>query len=312
MDTKRQPDFIQEAAVMCKTCSAGTSKYLSISDKDPESGRVWVSLKWGPLMTSGGKFVENDVKLYRIFVVDSKGRIIGNSIGDAQKAPTESTCCISDLYSASVAGELPTGFDRFMVVPVVVIGGNEVHLPMGLLTDIIVDNDAGVAVKVQGSFKLTVANAAAFKTDPAVKESLRKAIADTIDGVDSDLVRILNVTTVTTRRLRDTAERRLATEVKIDYEIILPEAYSGPPVTAASIPKAALQKNINTRIAENPAISAAMKTQFVATVTSVAAPVEDSIGTPRATGGARRNHPLGFFATLIGMASALGMLGFVH
>merc|ERR1719453_2762549 len=80
--------------------------------------------------------------------------------------------------------------------------------------------------------------------------ALREAIADTIEGVEKEYVRITNITSVS-RRLTEAADRRLAGHgagfVKVEYEIFLPDTFSGV-LSKGSIPPVKLMASINTRI----------------------------------------------------------------
>jgi len=293
-NSSRMPDYVSTAGLQCKPCSS----VPVVTDMNPVAGDFWVSLTWGPLVSVSGKFVETDIKGYSIYVVDSKGRRL-EKITDVQKVDSSTSCCTADLYSATIAGKLPTGYDRFMVVPNI---DASTFLPMGYLSDIIIDNDAGLAEFVEGSFKVDVSNAVEFRTNPAVREALREAVADTIPGITREFVRIVNVTAVS-RRLRDAAPRKLtAGTVQVDYMILLPSDYAGPAISPTSIDPTALKEAINTRIS-------ARNIQGV-TVTEVKEITAETttLGTPVATSGACHSGLPKLFGLLLCTAASFGML----
>jgi len=299
-DSTRHADYVMLRGIQCRPCMAEST----VIDMDPVSNQVWIGLTWGPLMNDEGTLIDHHVTSYSVHIVDKTGRRLMTVASNVRKAPSNSSCCKPDLYSTSYAGMLPENYDKFMIVPNV--GANE-FLPMGFLTDAIVDNQQGLADVVNGSFTVDVSDPEAFKTNPAVAEALREAIADTITGVSREHVRILGITVTTTssgsRRLRDTAGRRLAGSAKVDYQIILPSNYGGSPITATSINAETLKTNINTRITErNIAGVQVTGVKDFAVTTS-------SIGTPVSTGSAHRNARLGELAALLSMAAVLAMLG---
>jgi len=284
----RQPDFVTAAAVKCKACSARAT----VTDLDPQAGKFWVGLQWGPLMSEKGAFVETDITSYTVHIVDSKGRIL-STVGEAPKVKSTSSCCIANMYSYTAAGTLPAGYNKFMIVPNV----GAKHLPMGILSDAILDVTAGLSTKITGSFTMKVSNPTLFKTDKKVNAALREAIADTITGVDKDNVRITGVTDG--RRLEEENRRLAAGSVKVSYTIVVPETYTGPAIKTASIVPATLMKAINTRVAAKGVIGATVtEAPVVATVTV------KSVGIPRTTGGAYRGAQMGAF---VGVAALLAM-----
>jgi len=287
---KMMPDFVTAQAVKCRACGARTV----VRDLDPQTGEFWVALEWGPLMSDSGAFVETDVTSYTIHITDSNGRIL-STVGTADKVVSTTSCCTEDLYSYSAAGTLPKGYNKFMIVPNV---GPDAWLPMGILTEPIIDSTQGMATKVMGSFTIKVSNAGLFKTDPKINAALREAVADTISGVEKDNVRITNITSV--RRLReDEGARRLAAHssagtVKVNYEIVLPDTYTGAAIKKSSISPTTLMKAINTRVAAK-GISGATVTEapIIAELSST------TVGQPKSTGGALRSAPLGLAAALV-------------
>jgi len=290
-DPKRQPDFVSAASVKCKPCSASTT----ITDLHTEEGKFWVGLHWGPLVSDKGAFVETDVTGYSVHIVDSKGRIL-MTVGSTDKVASANNCCTKDAYSLTVAGTLPTGYSKFMIVPEAAPGK---WLPMGILTDVIVDVAAGLATKITGSFTVKVSDAKAFKTNKIVNAALREAVADTLKGVENGNVRITNITTAT-RRLEELS-RRLAAHlaapgsVKVEFEIVLPATYTGAAIKASSLAPAALMAAINTRLAAKGVGVTVAEAPVIATLKTT------SLGTPEATGGAYRSATVGLLAAFAGL-----------
>jgi len=290
--TKMMPDFVTADAVKCRACGARTV----IRDLDPQTGAFWVALEWGPLMSDSGAFVETDVTSYTVHIVDSNGRIL-STVGTANKVASNTSCCTEDLYSYSAAGTLPQGYSKFMIVPNV---GPDAWLPMGILTEPIIDSTQGMATKVMGSFTMKVSNAGLFKTDPKINAALREAVADTIAGVEKDNVRITNITSA--RRLReDEGARRLsAGTVKVNYEIVLPDTYTGAVIKKSSISPTTLMTAINTRVAAKGIAGVTVTEAPV-----VAEPSSSTVGQPKSTGGALRSAPLGLAAGLVVVVTML-------
>jgi len=103
---------------------------------------------------------------------------------------------------------------------------------------------AAAAKKVSGDLKIKMpaANATNFKTDPKVKIALQDAIAGQIPGVEKQMVEILEIMEVPTRRL--SASDRLLSEagsttLKVMYEITLPKDMIVSKVTTAMTGEAA-------------------------------------------------------------------------
>jgi len=200
---------------------------------------------------------------------------------------------------------LPAGYDKFLIVPNV---GQDQWLPMGVLTDSIIDLSAGLATKVTGQFTLKVSSTALFTTDPKVNEALREAVADSIAGISKEHVRITNVTTISRRLREEQSARRLAAgSVKVTYEIVVPATYTGSSITAKSITATTLQTAINTRVAARGVVGATVtEAPVIGAVTS------SSVGTPIATGGSQRASPLGFAFAFVGIAATIGITSMFH
>jgi len=302
-DPKRRPDYVSENSVKCKSCSASTT----ITDLDPEQGKFWISLKWGPFMDDKGAFVEDDLIGYMVGIVDSKGRILGNPLGSVEKVKNQSSnnCCQKDMYSFTAAGTLPTGYSRIMIIPAYAVKvGNDTKmgtLPMGVLTDTIVDVTTGLATKVTGSFTLKVSHAKKFEGSQKVRAALREAVADTLTGIEPENVRITNVTIVS-RRLEELS-RRLAShasadagKVKVEFEIVLPPTYTGAAIKTTSIKPAVLMTAINARVTAKGITDATVTEAPV--IEKVAS---KSVGTPEATGLACRSATVGLLAAFVGL-----------
>jgi hypothetical protein len=292
-NAKMMPDFVTEQAVKCKPCAAK----VTVTDLDTVENKYWVGLEWGPLMSNTGAFVETDVTSYSVHIVDSHGRILA-TVGTAPKVNSATNCCTKDLYSYSAVGTLPAGYDRFMIVPNT---GANAWLPMGILTDAIIDKASGEATKYIGSFTIKVSNAELFRTDPRINMALREAVADTVEGVEKENVRITNITSA--RRLSEAPGRMLAAgSVKVDYEIVLPDTYTGGPIKKSSFKPATLMAAINTRVAAKGITGATVTEAPV--IGEVSA---ETMGRPMATGDAYRSAPLGFLAALVGLSATMGI-----
>jgi len=293
------------AEVKCKPCSGKTG--MNPKDLDTRPDSVWLALQWGPLMNDKAAFVEADISGYSIDAVDSKDRILTN-MAMVSKVTSSSTCCTNDLYSVIIQKNIKEskayGMSKLMITPYFKMGVGSTariaYLPMGMLTDVIVDVTAGLASTVKGSFTMKVSDVEEFKTNKAVNMALREAVADTIKGVEKDSIHIngissVDVPTDNTRRLMPQPG-----SVKVDYTIMLPASYAGEPIKAASISPTKLMSAINTRIAAKGIVGVSVTEAPVIAVTKAT-----SIGKPMATAGAHRNAALGFFAALLGLSALL-------
>lgn len=318
VDKMRMPDFVQPAGVMCRPCSSTTA----IKDLSPTKDEFWVGLQWGPLIDTKGTMQENNVLAYSVHIVDAKGRIL-KTVDTVDKAKSPATCCTDGLYAATVTGKLPVGYSRFMITPVVGWNKDETvayNLPMGFLTDLIVDVEQGLSTKVAGSFdvELSVSVEDLKKDKKAfrkVKEVMREAIADATPGVSKEWILIKDITqkantTAGGRRLREETNvaRRLANgKVVVDYEIIIPEGESVV-VTKKSINVAKLTTAIKTRVAAKGITVGGKAIEVTGTIT-VNEPKTETVGTPAGTtGGARRHASL---AACVGWV-VLATVGMLH
>jgi hypothetical protein len=337
-DSKTAAFFVSSKAeelIKCKPCSHSTA---TVTDKDPVAGKVWTSLSWGPLMKYDGAvttFTEREVDGYYVYIVDTKGRklplynpadlnaelkVYPSGYDDrflaakVDKVVSPTSCCTDGLYSVSISVTLPTGFDKFMVVPY----QGKYALPMSLLSATIFDSSSGVAEKVTGSFTLAVSNIAEAKKSLKFRDACRAGLANTLPGVSKDDIRITDIKAAPAggRRLglghlasrleeasnRLASHRRLAAgSVVVEYEIILPESYAGPAIVATSISAATLKEKINKAVVDSGAGIT------VTAVSNIAAPTTTSVGTPGASGGARRTAELFASLTLVAIAAALRM-----
>jgi len=177
------------------------------ADTDLAAGRVRGHVRFGPT-TFEGVVQESLICGYRVFLVDSSGAKLGRPVAyvaahDLDYAPGEASCCAEDFYSARVETALPAGFDRFMVVAVTRMSGEE--LPIGATTERIVDLGslhAGRLITVAGTLQLSVLDAEVFVRNASIALALRICIAEAT-GVPPDLVAVfLRIVSTGTRRLR--------------------------------------------------------------------------------------------------------------
>jgi len=240
MDVTRKPDFVTPAGVKCKPCNATAT----VNDINPQADQIWATLEWGPLVDYEGVSKEAFVDGYAIKIVDSKGRILEN-VGEAKKVPSSSSCCKPNLYSISIAGLLPTGYDKFMIVPM--IGNTE--LPMGHLTATITDLSAGAGQTVDGTLNLAVTDTDAIINNKAAWNPIRDALAEQLSDIDNSQVRIVGITVAPGGRRLD-GRRLAAGTLLVNWQILLPEGFTGAVPTAAAINAnaAALKTAINAKL----------------------------------------------------------------
>lgn len=261
----------------CKPCGHSTFAI----DVDTRPGKFWVSLKWGPLVTSQGIIDEQNIDGYKVHIVDRAGRIVQH-VGTESRIPgLDESCCSSDAYTSSFSGDIPQGYDRLMISPY----KGRFTLPQGVLTNTIIDAKTGEAEMVTGKVSLTVANPNLFIETLSVRGAIREALAETIDDIDVGMIDIASITRV--RRLSgltSLGDRKLAAGmVKVVYRILLPQSYRGVPITAASIPVTKLKHALNARV-EKRGLSGLAVLAVV-----VFSPTTKSIGT--ASAGAHRVMP---------------------
>jgi len=310
MNSNMTPYFASPNAVKCKPCSASTK----ITDMDARPDMFWVGLEWGPLMSTSGAFAEKYVTGYMVHIVDSKNKILQTLDPPVDKVSSSTTCCSDKLYSYTAQGDtLPKGFSKFMIVPTMMVNGMEVPLPMGVLTNVLDDTAQGTVTIYKGSFDLELSvSLVDLKKDKKkyrkVTEALREAIADTITGVDKNMIRItgLSAGANTTRRLREEPKARSLAgkgKVKVSYEILIPESADVIKITKSSIDPAKLKKAINKRVADKGVVGVSVTGDIV-----VAEPDADTVGAPMQTGGAHRKAPANLLAALLAVLGALYMI----
>jgi len=269
------PNVVTEASVLCEPCDYNTR----ILDADPRSGYYWISLEWGSLKKQAEglqtSIDESMLDGYMIFIVDRFGNKL-EGVATVPKKPMKK-CCSHDTYSATISGALPENYSQFVIVP---YQGN-FSLPIGTPSDDIVDVVTGearlmkgdVTITVEGHSRLDVAN------NPLVWASARLAIADTIQDVTVSMVQITDILAVG-RRLTDNSGT-LGGQVKITYEILLPQSYGGADVEQSSISTTTLMEKLNVRMAQ-AGISYRVKAVTVST------PTKSKVGDPvQQTAGAR-------------------------
>lgn len=243
---------------------------------------------------------------YSVIIVDANGR----SLEKVAVVPADAnpSCCMNNAYDVTVGGTLPTGFDKFMIVPNFegTTMSTAKHLPMGALTNTLVDVSTGLATKLEGSFTLTVSNAANFAADPKVSLALRSAIAATITGINEEHVRITGVTVARRLRSNDDSPRRLTSgSVRVNYVIYVPQALvdAGTTISSSSLAPATLLTNLNTKLTERGVQGSYTVTGSITVAT--AAPATVGTAPESGTGAARRSAELGAVVALFG---ALAML----
>merc|ERR1719487_3188508 len=77
---------------------------------------------------------------------------------------------------------------------------------------------------------------------------MAESIAASLSGIDKDMVFIKEINIVDRRRL--SGSRRLAgSNVKVDYELLVPETYTGEAISTSSLNTATLISNVQTKAA---------------------------------------------------------------
>eukprot|EP00913_Durusdinium_trenchii_P019771 g18586.t1 len=76
----------------------------------------------------------------KVYLVDELNRRVTRALAVVPKDPEESQCCRVDSYRAHIFTVLPTGYKRFLVVPVSLFG---TEMPAGTLSDEIEDHERG-------------------------------------------------------------------------------------------------------------------------------------------------------------------------
>merc|ERR1712087_650726 len=117
-----------------------------------------------------------------------------------------------------VAGAIPAGATKLMIVPYQAQSAT-VHyeLPYGA-TVALVDSTTGTVDIITGQVTLESDNPTGLVDDDRARRQIQLAIADTIEGVDASMVRIVDI--VLARRLAEASvPRALQGNVAITYEI---------------------------------------------------------------------------------------------
>jgi hypothetical protein len=231
-DLDFQAELVSKS-VKCQVCTVDES-----DDLDPRKDFVWVKLEWGPNMLSDGAgTTETMIDGYKVYIVDDCERKLSTeplaTVPKSVKAayvPEPHDCCIGNAYQIVAAGPVPAKGKKFMIVPYQGL----LELDAGRTIDI-KDKEQGQADIITGALKVTVENPADFAKDDKVRQQLRQAIADILDGIDASMVRIISVDAAG-RRLEASVPRKLQGDVVVNYEVLIPP---GSQVTFAQV-----QKNI--------------------------------------------------------------------
>eukprot|EP00435_Cladocopium_sp_Y103_P010681 s2618_g2.t1 len=85
-------------------------------------------------------FGQEHIIEYRVYLVDAVQRRLTPALAVVPKDVQGEICCRVDSYRAHIFTVLPTGYTRFMVVPVSNLGN---EMPAGTLSDDVVDNERG-------------------------------------------------------------------------------------------------------------------------------------------------------------------------
>lgn len=244
-------------SVKCQVCELSDGA-TSLDDMDPREDRTWFQLQWGPNMLSSGSGTnESMIDGYKVYVVDAcerKRELVGTVPKSAKAVePPSNACCTPNAYSIVVGGTIPEDGKKLMIVPFQ--GGFELEAGR---TVVIADGVEGVVEIVTGSIKVEVDNPTAFANDRKVLTQLAQALADSLEGVDSGMIRIVDV--ISARRLEEASTpRKLAGIVVVNYEVLIPSGHS---VTASKVKTAVrsiksddLEKTMNSRLTDYDVIA---------------------------------------------------------
>jgi len=246
--------------------------------------------------------------MYRILMVDKYGQNYGEAghIGNADKVRAK-VCCNPNEYTISIRGTMPTGADRFMIVPAssATTGTNSLGmftLPMGAMTNVLADSKSGAAAQIyKGSLAFKTDDAAGFVKSPEAKGIMAKAIVDSNADLSHDMVFIESLS-VETRRLGGDDARRLAVgDVVCKYQILVQSTYTGAPFTQKTIDPTKL----STALVKH-AKAAGMSTFKVTGTPTVATPTAETIGGTTVTGAASPMAGNAFSAMVMAIAARAG------
>lgn len=272
-------DFATQAAVMCKACSMPSD----VTDRDTRASKYYIVFYFGDLVDTSGALVSN-VHHYEVYWTAANGRQLDLPAVATIPATSSSACCAPKKYKVAIMGNFSADYADTYRLAVTAVSTSMVttssgsRLPLFSFTPPIMDISMGQAQRIAGHFEVTMsdADAIAINNDPDAKEAFGKAFATTLGLTPEEvLIKAITVTTSGGRRL-SAEERRLASTVKVDYEII---TTMDKVVDIANVDKAALTTNIQ---AEAQAIGVPV------TVTGVSVPaptVSEVVGTPPGTTG---------------------------
>lgn len=281
-------------AVVCQVCKLKTG---TVTDSDPRAAKFLTTLKWGRNMKTvdGKSMLMEDFDFYRVQIVDKYGSKMGTKHWDTRKKGSPDTgCCRDDTYSRTVSGAWPkscTDGCSFMVTPFQskqvktdkMPGNDEFLLPMGVMTAVFTDTAASAtAVSVQtASFEMTVSDPA-FLDSPAFESTMRASLASSIKGIDESMISNIVAVLVTRLRRLEELQRRLASKLKVTFDVLIPADYKGEPFKAESINVTTLASNI-VKEAKAQGITITVSVAKVEVSTAIAA---GDPAQPEQTGGA--------------------------
>ncbi|CAK9012705.1 GHMP_kinases_N domain-containing protein [Durusdinium trenchii] len=119
----------------CRVCGFGQVG----RDQDPRKGYYESDIYFGQNSIES-VINEDPIVEYRVYLVDELNRRVTRALAVVPKDPEESQCCRVDSYRAHIFTVLPTGYKRFLVVPVSLFG---TEMPAGTLSDEIEDHERG-------------------------------------------------------------------------------------------------------------------------------------------------------------------------
>lgn len=137
----------------CRVCGFGQVG----DDQDPRRGYYESDIYFGQNSIESVISEEHIIE-YRVYLVDAVQRRLTPALAVLPKNDEGEICCRVDSYRAHIFTVLPTGYQRFMVVPVSNLGN---EMPAGTLSDNVVDNAGGelyhLGIFPPGNFSFLVA-----------------------------------------------------------------------------------------------------------------------------------------------------------
>lgn len=119
---------------------------MQLNDTDPRPGWIAGNISFGPNAVDG-YINEDPVESYAVYFVDSCGVLVGGAVASVPKRPgVPSYCCLNDAYVANIAARIPSGSDRLVIVPMTSTGPLPVGELTALISDLVVNKTAVVAV----------------------------------------------------------------------------------------------------------------------------------------------------------------------